>query len=71
MEELTEPQAKCLAAIVELTGLYGYPPSVRDLGVHLGKTPQTIHALLGHLKEKGYIRSTPNVARSIVVVDNA
>ncbi|MXX64485.1 MAG: transcriptional repressor LexA [Acidimicrobiia bacterium] len=47
----------------------GYPPSVREIGRHLGlRSPASVHRHLKDLEEAGYIRRDSTKPRAIVVV---
>jgi SOS-response transcriptional repressor LexA len=47
----------------------GYSPSVRELMAIMGTTSTShVRYLLSDLESKGYIRQTPGIARSIVLV---
>ena len=50
----------------------GYPPSVREIGRHLGlRSPASVHRHLKDLEEAGYIRRDSTKPRAIVVVDQS
>ena len=47
----------------------GYSPSVRELMAMMGKKSSShIHGLLHDLETKGFIRQTPGISRSIVLL---
>lgn len=46
----------------------GYPPSVREIGDHVGlSSSSTVHAHLAALQDKGYLRRDPSKPRAIEV----
>lgn len=66
--ELTDKQREVLVAIHTLTGRYGYPPTVRELGEAVGLTsPSTVHAHLAALERRGAIRRHPTKSRTVVI----
>ena len=70
MELLTKRQKEILDFITEFTGEYGYAPSVREIAKGLGlSSAGTVHEHLQGLKEKGYLESEDNRARSLEVVE--
>lgn len=57
MEELTKRQEEILTFIKKYIVSYGYPPTIREIGKALGiSSPATIHAHLGNLESKGFIK---------------
>ncbi|OGF31208.1 repressor LexA [Candidatus Falkowbacteria bacterium RIFCSPLOWO2_12_FULL_45_13] len=66
---LTKRQRQILDFITEFTGDHGYAPSLREIGEHFNlSSPATIHAHLQSLKQKGFIKSSYNEARSIEII---
>lgn len=66
--DLTERQRAILDFIVEAVEERGYPPAVREIGSAVGlHSPSTVHAHLGALEEKGYLRRDPTKPRAIEV----
>lgn len=66
--DLTERQRAILDYIVEAVEERGYPPAVREIGRAVGlHSPSTVHAHLGALEEKGYLRRDPTKPRAIEV----
>ncbi len=50
----------------------GYPPSVREIGAHVGLTsPSTVHSHLAKLQKEGYLRRDPAKPRAIEVLWDA
>ena len=46
----------------------GFPPSVREIGVHVEvSSTSTVHYHLGQLELKGYLSRVPNMSRAISV----
>jgi repressor LexA len=66
--ELTRPQLKTLREIQKFIELAGYPPTVEELSKRLRLTKATVHGSLDRLMQKGYVRRTPNKARSLEIV---
>lgn len=59
----------CLEVFIQWNG---YSPSVRELMDIMGRTSTShIHALLHDLEAKGFIRQTPGVSRSIVLLERS
>lgn len=56
---LTTVQEEALAAYRKLSDKKGEPPTVRELADALGKSPNAAHALIGKLREKGYLSMKP------------
>ena len=68
MEKLTVKQQQVYDFILSFTDEYGYPPSVREIGDHLGlKSPSTVHFHLKGLLSAGLIQQTEGKTRSITV----
>lgn len=69
MKKLTDKQAAILTYIKGYIVSYGYSPIAKDIQSKFGYASQ--NAALEHLnaiEKKGYIRRTPKIARSIVVL---
>jgi repressor LexA len=68
--ELSDKQKEILEYIKEALLNRGYPPTVREIceKVHL-KSTSSVHAHLGALEKKGYIRRDPSKPRAIEIVD--
>lgn len=56
---LTSVQQEALEAYRRLCDRKGEPPTVRELGEALGKSPNAAHALIQRLREKGYLSMKP------------
>lgn len=66
MEKLSKMQQKIYDFIVERVEVYGYPPSVREMGEHVGlKSPSTVHFHLKTLERLGYITRAEGKTRAI------
>ncbi|HHT38342.1 MAG TPA: transcriptional repressor LexA [Mollicutes bacterium] len=72
MNNLTPRQEQALTFIKEQIAKNGYPPTVREIGQHLGlSSPATIQVHLSNLEEKGYIKKGGNKNRAIeLLVEN-
>ncbi len=65
-EALTPRQRQVLEFIDEELRAKGYPPSVREIGEAVGlSSPSTVHAHLGALQDKGFLRRDPTKPRAI------
>lgn len=47
----------------------GFPPSVREIALHLGCSTSTVHARLRDLQDAGRIHIADKTARAIVLLD--
>jgi len=66
--KLTERQQAILEFISGQMRDLGYPPSVREIGAHVGLTsPSTVHSHLATLQREGYLRRDPTKPRAIEV----
>lgn len=66
---LTKRQRQILDFISEFFQKHQYAPSLREIGQHFHlSSPATIHAHLTALKNKGFIRTSYNLPRSIELV---
>lgn len=71
LQELPTRQHDVLNAIVELTDLHGYPPTLQELATSLGlKNRMTVHQHVVALKKKGLVHWEPKLNRSMRVVDD-
>jgi repressor LexA len=65
---LTPRQQQVLDFIDEQVRTRGYPPSVREIGEAVGlSSSSTVHAHLGALQDKGYLRRDPTKPRAIEI----
>ncbi|OUP53630.1 repressor LexA [Butyricicoccus pullicaecorum] len=68
MKKLSEKQRRILEYIAEATAAQGYPPSVREIGKHVGlSSSSSVHAQLIKLREKGYLEKDDHKTRALVV----
>ena len=66
---LTKRQRQILDFINDFSKEKGYAPSLREIGEHFNlSSPATIHAHIQSLKQKGFIKNSFNLARSIAIV---
>lgn len=66
MEQLTGRQEQVLAFIRETYRKNGYPPTIREIGDHLGvKWTRGVERHLEALEKKGHIVRTPDASRGI------
>lgn len=66
--DLTLKQRSILDFIVETVEKRGFPPAVREICDAVGlSSPSTVHAHLGSLEDRGYIRRDPTKPRAIEV----
>jgi repressor LexA len=66
--DLTERQTAIMDFIVQTVEARGFPPSVREICDAVGlSSPSTVHAHLGTLEEKGYLKRDPTKPRAIDV----
>lgn len=66
--DLTGRQRAVLDFIVETVETRGFPPAVREICEAVGlSSPSTVHAHLGSLEDKGYLRRDPSKPRAIEV----
>lgn len=64
---LTPRQREILAFIQGYRDAHGFPPSIREIGVHFGITSTNgVNDHLQALQRKGHLHRTPYVARSAV-----
>ncbi len=69
--KLSNRQVAILEFIQQTLDERGYPPSVREIGEAVGlKSSSTVHAHLGQLQKKGYIRRDPTKPRAIELTSN-
>lgn len=68
MTHLTIIQSHYLHAIIDLTRELGMPPTMREIGVHLGvKSTNAISQALMRLERQGLIRRKPKTARGCIL----
>ena len=72
MEKLTAKQQQIYDYIIAFTQEFGYPPSVREIGEHLGlKSPSTVHFHLKGLRSAGLIQQAEGKTRAITVTSDS
>ena len=70
MQKLTEKQQQIYDYILSFTETYGYPPSVREIGEHLGlKSPSTVHFHLKGLRSLGLFSQAEGKTRAITITN--
>ncbi len=63
---LTARQQEIWQFLVEYVEAHGYPPTVREIGEHVGlASPSTVHAHLANLERAGLIKRDPTKPRAI------
>jgi repressor LexA len=67
MEKLTNRQREVLAAVRELTGRHGFPPTVRELAEFLEIGPRAAFEHLAALVRKGYLEKEDGRPRALAV----
>ena len=68
MEKITLRQKKVLDFIIDYFDGYGYPPTLREIGTHLGVSGTLgVMKHLDALERKGYIRKTAGSSRGIML----
>ena len=68
MSTLTPKQQQIYEFILSFSNLHGYPPSVREIGEHVGlKSPSTVHFHLKGLEAAGLITKDKGKTRAITV----
>jgi SOS-response transcriptional repressor LexA len=66
---LSAKEIRVMSYIVEFNALNGFSPSIRNIksGADF-KAISSVHAILRSLEEKGLIKRSKNVSRSIIVL---
>jgi repressor LexA len=68
---LTKRQKEILNYINAFISEYGYAPSYREIGDHFGlSSSATVAEHIQNLQENGYLKTDPNEARSIEIIEN-
>ena len=63
---LTGRQQEIWDFLVEYVDRQGYPPTVREIGEHVGlASPSTVHAHLANLERAGYLKRDPTKPRAL------
>jgi repressor LexA len=65
-QRLTKRQQEIWEFLVEYVEAHGYPPTVREIGEHVGlASPSTVHAHLANLERAGLIKRDPTKPRAL------
>lgn len=71
MKTLPPKQQQIYNYIVSFSAEHGYPPTVREIGEHVGlKSPSTVHFHLKKLRAEGLIAQEEGKTRAITVTSN-
>jgi repressor LexA len=71
-EELTERQQRVLQFIESQIKKHGYPPTIREIGRHLGiKSTNGVNDHLNALQRKGFIKRQDHKSRTLSVVHSS
>ena len=63
---LTKRQQEIWEFLVDYVDAHGYPPTVREIGEHVGlASPSTVHAHLANLERAGLIKRDPTKPRAL------
>src|SRR5688572_16284703 len=66
---LTDRQQEIWDFLVDYVERQGYPPTVREIGEHVGlASPSTVHAHLANLERAGYLKRDPTKPRALELV---
>jgi len=68
---MTEKHIAILEYMERFSNVHGYMPSFRELALKFGTSTSVISYYLDQLEESGWIARTPNVARSIRILDHS
>ena len=69
VEPLSQPQLRVLDAIIYVSEVRGYPPTMREIMERAGlESPSTVHAHVKNLERLGHIRRDPTRPRALLVV---
>jgi DNA-binding MarR family transcriptional regulator len=68
VNRFTDKQGQYLAFIHAYTKLNRRPPAEADMQTYFCVTPPTVHRMVLELEERGLIRRTPGMARSIEIL---
>ena len=64
--KLTDRQQEVLAFIREFIGVKGYPPTIREIGLHFGIGRNAAYGHLLSLRRKGFVDWQPAESRTLV-----
>ena len=66
---LTARQQEIWNFLVEYVDRHGYPPTVREIGEHVGlASPSTVHAHLANLERAGLLKRDPTKPRALELI---
>ena len=66
---LTARQQEIWNYLVEYVDRHGYPPTVREIGEHVGlASPSTVHAHLANLERAGLLKRDPTKPRALELI---
>src|SRR5262245_16055597 len=69
---LTKRQQEIWDFLVGYVDSHGYPPTVREIGEHVGlASPSTVHAHLANLERAGLIKRDPTKPRALELTGRA
>lgn len=68
---ITAPEAAPLSRRIlgQLYPVPSFPPTIRELGDALGKSPTTIRYHLGRLRAQGLVAWEPTIGRTLTITD--
>jgi len=66
--KFTRRQGEYLAFITQYTNVHGLPPAEHEMQRHFSISPASVHQMIVNLEQKGLIKRTPGIARSIRVL---
>lgn len=69
-EFTVELEDRILAFIAAYTAEHGYPPSLADIGAHIGRQKSVVFVHVSRLIADGRLVRTPGIARGLRVVDS-
>ena len=68
MIQLTNRQYNVLEFLMQYIEKWGYPPTMREIGIHFGVgSTNGVNDHLRALERKGYITKEPGLSRSLVI----
>lgn len=67
---ITERTIMVLRAVIALTASAGIPPTVREVGDHVGLTGPSVHRHIAMLHSEGLVDRRPSTPRGLVVTDS-
>jgi len=66
---ITEPERSVLQFICDFWQAHGYSPTLREISEGCYMSSGNVYRFLDKLEVRGCIRREPNIARSIVILD--